>query len=220
MNYQLLSNSKLFKGMSEEEIKTMLSCLGAVTKKYKRGEDIYRVGESIQLFGMVVEGGVNIESDDLWGNKSILSHIEPGFIFGETYASIPGEALLVNAVATENTEILFLNAYRVLETCPNTCGHHEKLIKNLLRISAQKNLMLSRRILHTSSKSIRGRLLAYFSDQAKLSGSYKFTIPFNRQQLADYLNVDRSAMSNELSKMKNDGIIEIDKNTFTLKEQL
>ena len=114
----------------------------------------------------------------------------------------------------------FLNAYRVLETCPNTCGHHEKLIKNLLRISAQKNLMLSRRILHTSSKSIRGRLLAYFSDQAKLSGSYKFTIPFNRQQLADYLNVDRSAMSNELSKMKNDGIIEIDKNTFTLKEQL
>ena len=220
MDYELISRTALFQGCSPTATENLLYGLKTFTKKYKKGEDIYRVGESIQLFGMVIEGGVNIESDDLWGNKSILSHIEPGFIFGETYASIPGEALLVNAVATENTEILFLNAYRVLETCPNTCGHHEKLIKNLLRISAQKNLMLSRRILHTSSKSIRGRLLAYFSDQAKLSGSYKFTIPFNRQQLADYLNVDRSAMSNELSKMKNDGIIEIDKNTFTLKEQL
>ena len=148
MNYQLLSNSKLFKGMSEEEIKTMLSCLGAVTKKYKKGEDIYRVGESIQLFGMVIEGGVNIESDDLWGNKSILSHIEPGFIFGETYASIPGEALLVNAVATENTEILFLNAYRVLETCPNTCGHHEKLIKFATDISTEKFNAFKKNITH------------------------------------------------------------------------
>lgn len=116
---------------------------------------------------------------------------------------------------TTETEVLFLNAARLLQTCPNSCVHHNRLIKNLLQISAQKNLTLSRRMLHTSSKFIRGRLLSYFSQERLRHGSLQFTIPFNRQQLADYLGVDRSALSNELSKMRRDGILIYEKNTFT-----
>ena len=127
-------------------------------------------------------------------------------------------SLMVNVVVWEKSEVLFLDATRLLTTCKNSCTYHTRLIRNLLQISVQKNLSLSRRSLHTSSKSIRGRLLSYLSEQAKYNGSYQFTIPFNRQQLADYLGVDRSAMSNELSKMQRDEILSYNKNKFELKK--
>ena len=123
-------------------------------------------------------------------------------------------------VIHEKCAILFLDAARLLTSCSNACTHHAKLIRNLLQISAHKNLTLSRRILHTSSKSIRGRLLSYLSEQAKQSGSYQFTIPFNRQQLADYLGVDRSAMSNELSKLQREGLLTFEKNRFSLAQEM
>ena len=216
MNYFFLTKTNLFRGTTVEEAEAMMSCLSASTRDYSRGETIFRVGDVIDRLGMVLNGSVTIESDDIWGNRSILDHVEPGFIFGETYACIGGEPMMVSAVAAEKTTILFLNVGKLLSTCPNSCSFHNRIIQNLLQISARKNLKLSRRIMHTSSKSIRGRLLSYFSEQAQKNGSYRFTIPFNRQQLADYLNVDRSAMSNELSKMKADGILDFEKNTFTL----
>ena len=126
---------------------------------------------------------------------------------------------MVNVVAAEAAQILFLNVSRVLQVCPNACGHHNTLIRNLLALSAQKNLNLSRKIFHTSPKTIRGRLLSYLSYQSMRSGSSSFTIPFNRQQLADYLNVDRSALSNELSKMKTEGLLEFQRNHFVLYEK-
>ncbi len=220
MNFLFLTKTLLFRGSNEEEAETMLKCLGSYTKKFDKGEVIYRAGEVLQSLGLILAGSVNVESDDIWGNKSILSHVETGQIFAETYSCIPGEPLMVNVVATEKAEILFLNTARLLETCSSSCSHHNKLIKNLLQIMAQKNLGLSRRILHTSSKSIRGRLLSYFSQQAMQNGNYQFTIPFNRQQLADYLGVDRSAMSNELSKMQAEGLLTYSKNTFVLKQVL
>ena len=218
MNYLFLSKTLLFRGAAEAEIREMLQCLGAHTKQYAKGETVCRAGDVAESMGLVLSGAVHIENDDVWGNKSILSHVEAGRIFAETYACIPGEPLMVNVTAAEKTEVLFLNTARLLKTCPNSCAHHTILIKNLLQISAQKNLELSRRILHTSSKTIRGRLLSYFSEQAVKGGGLKFTIPFNRQQLADYLGVDRSAMSNELSKMQSDGILDYEKNTFRLNE--
>lgn len=217
MNFSFLTKTLLFRGASKEEVEKMLRCLSTHTKAFQKGEMIYHAGETVDCMGLVLSGSVNIENDDVWGNKSIFSHVGVGRIFAETYACIPGETLMINVIAAEKTEILFLNATRLLEICPNSCAHHQKLIKNLLQISAQKNLELSRRILHTSSKTIRGRLLSYFSEQAMQNGSYQFTIPFNRQQLADYLGVDRSAMSNELSKMRNDGILSYEKNTFALR---
>ena len=123
---------------------------------------------------------------------------------------------MVNVVAAESTKVLFLDMRKALQICSHACAHHNKLIRNLLSISAQKNLNLSRKIFHTSPKSIRGRLLSYLSYQAVRSGSQSFVIPFNRQQLADYLNVDRSALSNELSKMQRDGLLHVEKNHFDL----
>lgn len=218
MNYSFLSNTILFRGIYPKEIKTMLDCLQAESRSYQKGEDVYRAGDVITAMGLILSGSVNIENHDIWGNKSILDHVGPGQIFAETYACIPGESLMVNVTAAEEVEILFLNTARLLQNCPQTCTHHSKLIYNLLTVTAQKNLTLSRRIFHTSSKTIRGRLLSYLSFQALQEGSYRFRIPFSRQQLADYLGVDRSAMSNELSKMRKEGLLDFDHNLFYLKE--
>ncbi len=212
-----LADTVLFRGTQEEEIRAMLDCLGAEQKSYEKGSVIYRAGDFIQSMGLILSGRVQIENDDLWGNKSVLDSIGPGQIFAETYACLPNEPLMVTAVAAENTEVLFFNVSRVLQTCPSACAHHSTLIRNLLAITAQKNLNLSRRIFHTSSKSIRGRLLSYLSYQASSQGSRDFTIPFNRQQLADYLSVDRSALSSELGKMQRDGLLVAEKNHFILK---
>ena len=149
----------------------------------------------------------------------ILSQQYPGTHIHDL-RMVPGEKLLVDVFAAEVTEVLFLNVGKMLSQCPNSCGHHTQLIRNLLAISAQKNLQLSRRIFNTSSKSIRGRLLSYLSDQAVKNESERFDIPFNRQQLADYLGVDRSALSAELGKMQREGLLEFRKNHFHLYEEV
>jgi CRP-like cAMP-binding protein len=219
MDAQFLANTLLFKGTSPQEAKSMLKCLAAYEKNYKKGEIILQAGSLINSIGLVLSGGVDIEIDDAWGGNTILSYVKPGQLFAETYACIPGEPLLVNVRAVQNTTVLFLNAEKLMTTCSSCCSYHNKLIQNLLQISAHKNLSLSRRSIHTSAKSIRGRLLSYLSEQVKVNGSYEFTIPFDRQQLADYLGVERSALSNELSKMQKDGLISFHKNEFIILRQ-
>lgn len=219
MNYLFLSNTNLFRGLKENEIQNVLSCLDAYEKKYNKSEIIYRAGDSIDEIGLVENGSVNIVVNFYWGNSNIFGHIESGFIFGEAYAAIPGKELLCDVVASENCKILFLNVNKLLTVCQNRCSYHERIIQNLLRISAIKNLNLSSRMMHTASKSTRVRLLSYFSEQAIKNGSSTFTIPFSRQQLADYLGVERSALSNELSKMQKDGLIKYHKNEFKLLEK-
>ena len=218
MNYQFLSNTLLFRGAAPEEVEAMLACLQAQTKTYTRGETILHAGDIVSAVGLVLSGSVSIEQDDVWGNKSILDHVHPGQLFAETYACLPGEVLMISAVAAQPCEILFLETSRVLHICSNACEFHNKLVRNLLTIASQKNLTLSRRIFHTSSKSIRGRLLSYLSFQAAQAGSREFDIPFNRQQLADYLSVDRSAMSNELGKMQREGLLRSERSHFVLLE--
>ena len=216
MNFLYLSKTALFQGSTAEETEKILSCLGAEEKHYRKEEIICHMGDTVTSLGVVISGSVLIENDDIWGNRSILDRVGPGQIFAETYACVPGEKLMVNVTAAEDTVILFLNVGRIIRTCPNSCAYHSKLIRNLLSISAQKNLNLSQRIFNTSSKTIRGRLLSYLSDQAVQRGEQQFDIPFNRRQLADYLGVDRSAMSNELSKMQRDGLIRVERNHFEL----
>lgn len=216
MDYLFLSKTVLFRGVSPEEVQSMLDCLSAEKRQYQRGDVIYHAGDVITSMGLVLSGSVSIENNDVWGNTSILDNVGTGQVFAETYACVPGEPLMIRVVAAEATEVLFLNTNRILNMCSNACGFHNKLIRNLLAISAQKNLNLSRRIFHTSSKSIRGRLLSYLSFQAVRQGSREFDIPFNRQQLADYLSVDRSAMSNELSKMQKEGLLKVKRSHFLL----
>ena len=207
MDVIFLSNTALFQGIPPAELEEMLHQLRAETRRYPRGTVVYHAGARVSAMGLVLSGSVSIENNDVWGNKSILDRVGPGQVFAEAYACTPGEPLMIQVVAAEPAEILFLEMGG---------GLPGRLLENLLAISARKNLKLSRRIFHTSSKSIRGRLLSYLSFQAAQQGSRTFEIPFNRQQLADYLSVDRSALSNELSKMRREGLLEVTRNRFTL----
>lgn len=212
----IFEEAAIFRGVTKEDARQMLNCLNPVEKTYKKDEIIYYAGDEVTSMGVVLSGSVFIENDDIWGNHSILDRAGRGEIFAETYAAIPGQKLMVNVVAAEEARILFLDVGRILKVCSNSCVFHHTLIENLLKLSAEKNLRLSKRIFHISSKSIRGRLLSYLSYQAMENGKKEFDIPFNRQQLADYLNVDRSAMSNELGKMQRDGLIEVDRKHFRI----
>lgn len=216
MDAELLGKTALFQGIEPQELEPMLQCLGAVRRAYAKGALIFCAGQVIETLGLVLSGGVNIENDDPWGNKSILGYAGPGQIFAESYACIPGQPLMVSAAAAEPCEILLLNVGRLLQPCGRGCACHTRLIRNLLAMTAQKNLNLSRRILHTAPKTIRGRLLSYLAFEAARQKSATVILPFDRQQLADYLSVDRSALSAELGRMRRDGLLEAQKNRFTL----
>lgn len=209
------TGAAVFQGISPRELDEMLSCMKVREREFDKGSRIFQAGDRVTELGLVRRGGVLIQNDDAWGHTTILARVGPGELFAETYAC-SGEPLLVDAVAAEPTRVLFLQVSQLLHTCPNSCACHSRLIGNLLMVLAQKNLVLSKKISHTSAKSIRGRLLAYLSDQAKVNRSPSFTIPFDRQQLADYLNVERSALSNELSKMCREGLIRTDRSRFQL----
>lgn len=167
--------------------------------------------------GLVLSGSVQIVHHDLWGNRSILGIVESGGVFVEAYACIPDEPLMVDVIAGSDCEILFINVPELFQS-GFVCKKQSRLIQNFVIISAQKNLQLSRHSLHTSPKTIRGRLLSFFFQQIFTQGSNKIVIPFDRQQLADYLNLDRSALSKELGKMKKEGLIDFWKNTFEIKD--
>lgn len=216
VNLKVLTKTEIFAGASEEEVASMLKCLSARKKKYQKEEIIFHAGDRVASIGVMLKGNALIENDDIWGNRSVLDYVKEGQIFAETYACALDEKLMVNVIAMSDCEVLFLDVRKILKVCPNACEFHQNLVQNLLAISAQKNLNLSRRIFHTSSKTIRGRLLSYLSYQAMEHGENEFDILYNRQQLADYLGVDRSAMSNELGKMQKDGLIEVKRNHFRI----
>lgn len=218
MEDPVLYQSPLFQGTTPEETGEMLACLGAERRSFEKGAVLYHTGDTVEFLGLVLRGSVQIESNDAWGRRSILDSVGPGQVFAETYACLPEEPLMVDVVAAESCEVLFLNMARLLRTCSNSCAHHARLVQNLLALTARKNLTLSRRMFHTAPKTIRGRLLSYLSFQADRQGSRRFAIPFDRQQLADYLGVDRSALSSELGRMRDEGLIAFRRNVFELKD--
>ena len=212
----VLKKTKLFSGVIESEIESMLTCLGASLKSYKKGEYVFREGEYINNLTLLVEGKLHIQKDDYWGNRSIINLIEVGEMFGEAYLPKSSGSLLNDVVATQDSTVIFFDLGRVLTVCPSACRFHAMTVQNLFYAISEKNRKLLSKLVVTSKRSTREKLLAYLSDEAKKNCTSTFEIPFNRQQLADYLSVDRSAMSNELSKMRAEGIIEFDKNRFTL----
>lgn len=218
LDYELISRTTLFRGCSPVETENLLSGMQFFTKRYKKGAPVCHAGTPVSDVGIVLHGTVQIENNDLWGNKNILSLVQPGEVFAEAYACVPGEPMMVDVIAIEDCEILFLNVPRLFQLAASGRGEYAILIRNMTMISARKNLQLSRRILHTSSKKIRDRLLSYLSYQSELQGSRYIDIPLNRQQLADYLSLDRSALSKELGKMKQDGLLDYHRNSFILKD--
>lgn len=209
-------NCSLFKGISSQEIQAMLKCLNAHKKTFLKGACIYHAGDTAASLGLLLSGSVQLIRQDLWGNQQIIAHIAPGEIFAEAYACVGTAPFSFDVTAAEASEILFLNVKRVVTTCSSCCSFHSRLIQNLLFTLASKNMFLTKKMEHITPKSIRDRVLAYLSDEAGSRGASTFTLPFNRQQMADYLCVDRSALSGELSKMQKEGLISYKKNVFSL----
>lgn len=207
--------SRFFKNISADELDEMRRCRFIKERKYKKNSVILSTGNVVRDIGTVLSGSVNIENTDPWGNKTILSNVSVGGIFAESYAFC-GEPLMVDAVAAEDTCVLFLSAAALTNGNDSQNDWRSKMIINLLENSMRKNIVLSERIFCTAPKTIRGRLLLFLSSCSKKAKSSSFQIPFNRQQLADHLNLDRSALSKELGKMKRDGLIDFYKNTFKL----
>ena len=183
-----LSDMQLFRGLEEDDISSLLSCLNSVKRNYKKGEVILSEGSIIENIGIVLSGMAMISCNDIWGNTGILGSVAPGSVFAEVYACIPGQPMLVTVSAVEDTSVLFMNVGRVLTTCTNACPFHTNLARNLLTVCAHKSLQLSQRILHTSSKSIRGRLMSYFSKQSCRCSPYRLP----RQSNAAYSTFTRN----------------------------
>lgn len=212
----ILKKCILFKGVGEEDLLSMLSCLDARVIDAKKGEYVFSEGEAARYVGIVLSGEAQIIRDDFFGNRTIVAAIMPGELFGESFACAEIEELPVSVVASENSKIMLMDCKRIITTCGSTCEFHNMIIHNLLQVLATKNLAFNKKIEITSKRTTRDKLMTYLMSQAKLHGSSSFEIPFDRQELADYLGVERSAMSKEISRMKDDGLIECERSKFKI----
>ena len=212
----ILKRTRLFAGVSEEEIATMLDCLQAKLYTYKKGEYVFRQGERLNHIMVLVEGELHVQRDDYWGNRSIIHVVDIGEMFGEAYVAPESGAILNDVVADADSAVIFFDVKRILTTCSSACRFHAMLVQNLFFAISEKNRKLVQKLGHMSKRSTREKLISYLSEEAKKQNSGTVTIPFNRQQLADFLSVDRSAMSNELCKMRDAGLLTFEKNRFTL----
>lgn len=212
----ILKNCDFFSGLSEEEILSVLHCVDAKKITKSAGEYIMRAGETTSNMGLVLSGSVLIVQEDLWGHRNVMTKNGEGAFFAESYAATPNTVLNISVIAEQDCEILLLNTKRLLTLCPSACEHHNKIIRNLVTVLADKLLRFNDKITHMSKRTTREKLLSYLSAEAIRQGSTSFDIPFDRQQLADFLCVERAAMSVELSKLQKDGIIETNRNHFVM----
>ena len=213
---KMLKQTQLFAGVGEDDIFAMLGCLQAKCVTYKKGEHIFRQGEHLSCIAIVADGSIHIQKHDYWGNRSIINIVDVGEMFGEAYAAPDSGALLYDIVAAKDSTVILFDVNKILTVCSSACRFHAMVVKNLFFAISEKNRKLMQKLGHMAKRSTREKLISYLSEEAKRHNSGTFAIPFNRQQLADYLAVDRSAMSNELGKMRDDGLLMFDKNQFTL----
>ena len=210
-----LLKTPLLAGVDPSELQSLLSCLGARTRVYAKGEIVFYEGDPAQYVGLVLSGSVQIVKEDYFGNRSILALASMGELFAEAF-SCAGAKLEVSVIAAEYSEIMLIEYQKIITTCPTSCLFHTRLIRNMTGILAQKNIQLSRKIEHISKKTTREKLLSYLNERAKTANNNRFAIPFDRQELADYLGVERSAMSAELGRMREEGLLDFKKNMFEL----
>ena len=213
----VIRSSSLFSGISETELVAMLSCLETREERFPKDTFLLRAGDTAESIGLVLSGSVLVVQEDIWGNRNILSKAGPGQTFAAAYACAPGSLLNVSVLAETPVTAMFLNVKRVLNVCPSACEHHSRIIRNLLGELAEKNLRFGEKLTHMGQRTTRAKLMSYFSAEAQRLGTYEFDIPFSRQQLADYLAVERSGLSLELGKMRSEGLLDFHKSHFILK---
>lgn len=212
----ILKSTDLFQNIGDSELTSLLSCLSARVKTFEKKQFIFSEGDKVEAMGIVLSGQVQVIKEDFYGNKNIVSVFEPGDLFAETFVCSDIKTLPVSVICSADSEIMFIDFKKLITTCGNSCAFHHRLILNMLRILANKNILLNQKMEFTSKRTTREKLLAYLSAEAKKAKSASFDIPMNRQELADYLSVERSAMSAELSKLRDEGVLEFHKNHFIL----
>lgn len=215
-NLLALKKCPLLTGIAEGEIELLIGCLDAKHRKVKKSEIIFAAGDRPDFVGIVLTGAVHIVQDDFWGNRTILTAVPAGGLFAEAFSTAEAASLPVSVIAQSDCDILLIDCRRILTSCSNSCVFHYRLIRNLMKIIAAKNIELTQKMEHITKKSVRERVLSYLSECAMSEGGNSFSIPFNRQELANYLSVERSALSSTLGKMRDDGVIDFEKNRFTL----
>ena len=215
--FEILSQCPLFSGIEQCDLNTMIECLNGKAIKIRKGNPVFLEGDPARFVGIVLLGTVQIVREDYYGNRSVITVLQPGELFAEVFSCAGLEAMPVSVIALTDSEVLLLDCRRVFTSCTNSCHSHSLLIKNLLQGMAQKNLTLTQKIRYMSQKTTKEKLMAYLLDQAKQHESREFVIPHDRQSLADYLGVERSAMSAEISKLKKLGQIDTRGSWFCLK---
>lgn len=216
----VLLRCQLFMGMTAEDLLALSGCLGAKPRGCAKGEMILGEGDRADRVGIVLSGMVQVIREDYFGNRSMMAKLGPAGMFAEAFALAGVAAMPVTVVAAESCEVLLIQVDRITHPCANACGFHQQMIYNLMRILAQKNLACNQKIEVTSKRTTREKLMAYLMMEAKRAGSSSFLIPFDRQELADYLEVDRSGLSSEIGKLRKEGVIESERNQFKIKTPL
>lgn len=214
--FEVLRKCPLFHDITDENLGAMLGCLGAKVMSFNKKETVISEGNPAKYIGIVLSGTVQIVRLDYLGNRSIVTNVEPSELFGESFACAGIKAIPVDVIASEDTEILLIDCIRLTQQCSNACDFHRQMIYNLMKVVAIKNLMLHQRIEITSKRSTREKLMTYLLLQAKKYKSNCFEIPYDRQELADYLEVDRSGLSAEISRLRKEGVLKSRRNQFEL----
>ena len=216
-NFESLKHTPLFYNLQDKEISSLLECMGSVFRIFQKEEFIVCAGDPAGSVGILLSGRAQIFRENMAGERNMLAEIREGDLFAEAFACAGIEILPVSVYALEKSEVLLLDIKKILSVCSLSCPFHTLFIENLLKVLARKNIGLNKKIHHISHRTLREKVLSYLEEQALQAGNSSFYIPFDRQALADYLCADRSALSRELSKMQNDGIIEYKRNYFILK---
>lgn len=214
--HPVMARCPLFEGIRSEDLIAMLGCIEGRQLSVPKGQPVFREGDPATHVGMVLSGAVRMEREDYYGNRSILAHIKPSELFGETYACAGSPALPISIIADEDSQVLLMNCRRITTSCSSACAFHSRIIHNLLRLVATKNLVYDQKIQITSRRTTREKLMAYLLNEAKIQNRKTIIIPYDRQALADYLEVDRSGLSAEISKLRKEGVLESEKSRFTL----
>ncbi len=212
----ILKRCPLFSDITEEDLLRILGCLDAKVVEFDKKYTVFTEGTPARYIGIVLSGSVQVTQVDYYGNRSILSNLSAGELFGEAFACAAVSALPVSMIATEPSEVMLIECEHVLHTCRNGCSFHHQLIYNLMKDLATKTILFHQRAEIVSKRTTREKLLTYLSAYAKEVGSNRFEIPFDRQELADYLEVDRSGLSMEISKLRNEGVLESHRKKFRL----